>query len=197
MAERLDGRALDQLFHDGRTHNAWRDEEVPDALLHELVDLVKMGPTSANSLPGRFVFVKSAEAKARLEPHLSPGNRAKTMSAPVCAILAYDVAFYDRLGEYFPHEPDARSWFAGDPEGAEVHAFRNGSLQGGYFILAARALGLDTGPMSGFDNQGLDGEFFADTTFKSNFLCNLGIGDPAGLFDRSPRPDFAAISEIL
>lgn len=197
MTERLDERALNLLFRDARTHNAWNGEQVPDTLLHELVDLMKMGPTTANSLPGRIAFVKSPEAKERLKPHLSAGNLTKTMAAPVCAILAYDVAFYDRLAEYFPHEPDARNWFAGDPAGAEAHAFRNGSLQGGYFILAARALGLDTGPMSGFDTAGVDAEFFAGTTVKSNFLCNLGIGDPSGLFPRSPRPGFGDIAEIL
>lgn len=195
--DRLDEHTLNQMFRKARTHNAWRDSEVPDAVLRELLDLVKMGPTSANSLPARILFVKSAAAKGRLEPHLSAGNRAKTMAAPVCAILGYDIAFYKRLKEYFPHEPDAESWFSGDPKGAEVHAFRNGSLQGGYFILAARALGLDTGPMSGFDTAGVDAEFFAGTTVKSNFLCNLGSGDPAGLFDRSPRPGFDDIAEIL
>lgn len=195
--DRLDGRALDKLFREARTHNAWQAREIDDGVLHELIDLVKMGPTSANSLPGRVVFITSASAKARLEPHLSAGNRAKTMAAPVCAILGYDVRFYTRLPAYFPHEPDAESWFSGDPKAAEVHAFRNGSLQGGYFIMAARALGLDAGPMSGFDNDGIDKEFFAGTTIKSNFLCNLGIGDPSGLFGRSPRPGFDEIAEIL
>ena len=197
MARRLDARSLNQLFRSARSHDAWRSADVPDSILRDLVDLVKMGPTTANSLPARIIFVKSDEAKARLEPHVSAGNRDKTMTAPVCAILGYDVAFYDRLGEYFPHEPTARNWFTGDPEVAEEHAFRNGSLQGGYFILAARALGLDTGPMSGFDNAGVDKEFFAGTTVKSNFLCCLGAGDPNALIARSPRPDFDDIAEIL
>ncbi len=197
MAQRLDASALDQLFHAARSHSAWRDADVPDTVLHDLVDLVKMGPTTANSLPTRIVFVRSDTGKARLEPHVSAGNRDKTLTAPVCAILGYDVAFYDRLDAYFPHEPSARNWFAGDPGAAEVHAFRNGSLQGGYFILAARALGLDTGPMSGFDNAGVDAEFFANTTVRSNFLCCLGAGDPAQLIERSPRPEFSDIAEIL
>lgn len=197
MARRLDERTLDLLFRTARTHNAWTDEDVPDAVLHELVDLMKMGPTSANSQPARIVFVKSQSAKARLGPHLSPGNRKKTMAAPVCAIIGHDLEFYQRLAEYFPHEPEARGWFAGDARKAEATAFRNGSLQGGYLILAARALGLDTGPMSGFDNDGVDAEFFAGTTIRSNFLCNLGTGDPSALFARSPRPVFADIAEIL
>lgn len=197
MASKLDDQALNQLFRDARSHSAWTGGDIPDAVLHELVDLVKMGPTTANSLPARFVFVKSAAAKARLEPHVGAGNRDKTMSAPVCAIIGHDVAFYDRLAEYFPHEPDARNWFAGDPAAAEVHAFRNGSLQGGYLILAARALGLDCGPMSGFSNAGVDGEFFAGTTVKSNFLCCLGSGDAGALDPRSPRPAFDEIADIL
>lgn len=197
MAQRLDAHSLDQLFNVARSHSAWRSADVPDEVLRELVNLTKMGPTTANSQPGRIIFVKSAAAKARLEPHVSAGNRDKTLSAPVCAILGYDVAFYDRLGEYFPHEPTARNWFAGDPAAAEVHAFRNASLQGGYFILAARALGLDTGPMSGFDNAGVDREFFAGSTVKSNFLCCLGAGDTTQLIDRSPRPKFGDIAEIL
>lgn len=197
MAQRLDAHVLDQLFNAARSHSAWRSADVPDQVLRDLVDLTKMGPTTANSQPARIIFVRSPAAKARLEPHVSAGNREKTLSAPVCAILGYDVAFYDRLGDYFPHEPTARNWFAGDPDAAEVHAFRNASLQGGYFILAARALGLDTGPMSGFDNAGVDEEFFADSTVKSNFLCCLGAGDPEQLIARSPRPKFGEIAEII
>jgi 3-hydroxypropanoate dehydrogenase len=188
---------LNQIFLEARTHNKWLDRPVPDDLLQELVDLAKMGPTSANQSPARFVFVKTLEAKKRLEPHLSEGNRAKTMSAPVCAIIGYDMKFYEHLPKLFPHE-DAKSWFAGKPRREiEFSAFRNGTLQGGYFILAARALGLDTGPMSGFDNAGVDREFFRRTSIKSNFLCNLGYGDPSGLFPRSPRFSFDEMAKII
>lgn len=191
-------RALAQLFFEARTHNAWQDREVPDALLRALVDALKMGPTSANCSPARFVFVKSRAAKERLKPHLSEGNRDKTMAAPVTAIVGYDLKFYDHLNKLFPHEPDARSWFAGKGEDHVFsHAFRNGTLQGGYLILAARALGLDTGPMSGFDNAGVDREFFAGTDVKSNFLCNLGYGDPSVLFPRSPRFAFDEMAQIV
>jgi 3-hydroxypropanoate dehydrogenase len=158
---------------------------------------MKMGPTSANQSPARIVFVRSHEAKKRLEPYLSEGNRAKTMSAPVCAIIGYDMKFYEHLPKLFPHA-DAKSWFEGKPEAViESSAFRNGTLQGAYFIIAARALGLDTGGMSGFDNAGVDREFFAGTTVKSNFLCNLGYGDPAGLFPRSPRFTFEEIAKVV
>jgi 3-hydroxypropanoate dehydrogenase len=188
---------LNQIFLEARTHNKWLDRPVPDCLLHELVDLAKMGPTSANQSPARFVFVKTQEAKKRLEPHLSEGNRAKTMSAPVCAIIGYDMKFYEHLPKLFPHA-DAKSWFAGKPKREiEVSAFRNGTLQGAYFIIAARALGLDTGPMSGFDNAGVDREFFAGTSIKSNFLCSLGYGDPAALFPRSPRFSFDEMARII
>ncbi len=197
MAGRLDTRALDQLFLRARTHNKWQARDVADSMLKDLVDLMKMGPTSANSSPARLVFVKSPEAKQRLKPLLSDGNRAKAMSAPVTAIIGYDLKFYDHLGKLFPHEPDARGWFAGSEAGARTTAFRNGTLQGAYLILAARALGLDTGPMSGFDNAGVDREFFAGTDVKSNFICSLGYGDPAGLFPRSPRFDFAEIAKII
>jgi 3-hydroxypropanoate dehydrogenase len=155
-----------------------------------------MAPTSANCQPLRVVFVKSAEAKARLKPYLTPGNVTKTMDAPVTAILAYDTTFYEHLPKLFPHT-DARSWFAGKPDHIEKTAFRNGSMQAGYFILAARALGLDCGPMSGFDNAAVDADFLAGTTFKSNILVNLGYGDPAGLFPRSPRPAFDDMAKIV
>ncbi len=156
-----------------------------------------MGPTSANQSPARIVFVTSAEAKQRLSPHLSEGNRAKTMTAPVCAIIGYDLKFYDHLPMLFPHT-DAKSWFEGKPEKhIETSAFRNGTLQGAYFIIAARALGLDTGPMSGFDNAGVDREFFAGTSVKSNFLCSLGYGDPSGIFPRSPRFSFEEMAKII
>jgi 3-hydroxypropanoate dehydrogenase len=196
MPERLDHAALRQLFLDARTNNRWQARDVPDELLHELVDILKMGPTSANCLPARFLFVKSPEAKQRLKPFLSEGNADKTMKAPVCAIVGYDVEFYEWLPRLFPHT-DARKWFAGKPKHIEETAFRNGSLQGGYMILAARALGLDCGPMSGFDNAGVDAEFFAGTSIRSNFLCNLGYGDPAGVRPRGPRPSFDEIAKIV
>jgi 3-hydroxypropanoate dehydrogenase len=188
---------LDQIFLEARTHNKWQEKPVPDELLRRLIDILKMGPTSANQSPARIVFVKSAEAKARLAPHLSESNRAKTMSAPVCAIIGYDLRFYDHLPKLFPHT-DAKSWFDGKPaDKIEASAFRNGTLQGAYFIIAARALGLDTGPMSGFDNAGVDRDFFAGTSVRSNFLCNLGYGDASGIFPRSPRFSFEEIAKIV
>jgi 3-hydroxypropanoate dehydrogenase len=187
---------LDQIFRDARTHNAWRDQDVPDALLHELINLVKLGPTSANSSPARFLFVKSPEAKERLKPLLSEGNRDKTMKAPVCAIIGYDLDFYEHLPKLFPHT-DARSWFAGKDAKILDTAFRNGTLQGAYLIIAARALGLDCGPMSGFDNKGVDREFFAGTNIKSNFLCSVGYGDASVLFPRSPRFAFDEMARII
>jgi 3-hydroxypropanoate dehydrogenase len=185
----LDDRALDQIFRTARTQNKWLDRPVPDTQLQELYDLLKWAPTSANGSPARFVFVRTAEGKARLKPALSAGNLEKTMVAPVTVIVAHDLRFYDHLPRLFPHA-DARSWFAGSETLAEVTAFRNGTLQGAYLILAARAIGLDTGPMSGFDNAKVDAAFFAGTSWRSNFLINLGHGDPAGLFDRSPRLSF-------
>lgn len=196
MNTALNDAALKQLFLDARTHNGWLDKPVSDELLKQLHQLTVMGPTAVNSQPLRVVFVKSAEAKARLKPHLSPGNVDKTMAAPVTAIIASDYAFYEHLPTLFPHA-DAKSWYVGKEELIDTTAFRNSSLQGGYFILAARALGLDTGPMSGFDNAGVDKEFFAGTAIKSNFLVNLGYGDVAKLFPRSPRPAFADVSKIL
>ena len=188
--------ALDQLFNHARTQNKWLDRPVSDALLHELADLVKMGPTSANCSPARIVFVKSAAAKTRLKPHLSPGNVDKTMAAPVCAIIGYDIEFYEKLPKLFPHT-DARAWFAGKPAHIEATAFRNSTLQGAYLIMAARSLGIDTGGMSGFDQAGVDKEFFPGGKIKSNFLCNLGYGDPSGVMPRSPRFAFAEFCSIL
>ena len=196
MTGPLPDTSLAQLFHDARTHNAWLDKDVPDSLLHEIVDLLKLAPTSANCSPARFVFVKSHEAKERLKPFLSDGNRDKTMKAPVCAIIGYDLDFYEHLPKLFPHT-DARSWFAGKPEKIAETAFRNGTLQGAYFIMAARALGLDCGPMSGFDNAGVDRAFFGGTKVKSNFLCNLGYGDATALNPRSPRFAFDEMARIL
>jgi len=185
----VDDAALDVLFRDARTHFAWQDRPVEEAVLRTAWDLARMGPTSANSLPARIVFVVSAEAKAKLKPALIPTNVDKTMAAPVTAIVAYDLAFYEKLPQLFPHT-DARSWFVGRQELIEKTAFRNGSLQGAYFILAARAVGLDCGPMSGFDNAAVDAAFFAGTAIRSNFLCNLGYGDGSKLFARGPRLSF-------
>jgi 3-hydroxypropanoate dehydrogenase len=195
LSGKLPAACLDQLFRNARTHNSLIGE-VPDALLHELVDLLKLGPTSANCSPARLLFVKSREAKERLKPHLTEGNRDKTMKAPVCTIIGYDLDFYLYLPNLFPHT-NARSWFEGDEPKIFDTAFRNGTLQGAYLIMAARALGLDTGPMSGFDNAGVDREFFAATNIKSNFLCNLGHGDGEKLFARSPRFSFDEMAKII
>ncbi len=187
--------ALDQLFRHARTHNGWLDLPVSDEQLHALYDLWKMGPTSANCCPARVVFVRSAEAKEKLKPALSEKNRGKTMAAPVVAIVGMDIEFYEKLPQLFPHD-DARSWFAGKPKLIEDTAFRNSSLQGAYLILAARALGIDTGPMSGFDNARVDEAFFAGTTIRSNFICSLGYGNPEKLFPRSPRLPFDEACKI-
>ena len=196
MTHRVDDAALRALFFDARTQNAWQTRDVPDALLREVVDVMKWAPTSVNCSPARIVFVKSAEAKAKLKQHVMESNVEKTMAAPVTAIIGYDLAFFEHLPKLFPHT-DAKAWFIGNEEFARVSAIRNGTLQGGYFILAARALGLDCGPMSGFDNGGVDAAFFAGTQVKSNFLCNLGYGDPAGLFPRSPRFTFDEMAKII
>lgn len=188
--ETLDDAALDQLFRQARTQNKWTDRPVPDAKLREMYDLLKMAPTSANASPARFVFIRTPEGKAKLKPALSAGNLEKTMSAPVTVIVAHDLHFYDKLPQLFPHAPNARDWFTGSSYFAEQTAFRNGSLQGAYLILAARAVGLDAGPMSGFDTAKVDEAFFSGTNWKTNFLVNLGYGDPEGLFPRSPRLDF-------
>ena len=192
----VDEAALRQIFLDARTYNGWLDKPVSDDCLRQIVELMKMGPTSANCQPIRIRFLKSREAKERLRPFLMEGNVEKTMSAPVVAILAHDLEFHERLPRYFPHT-DAKSWFEGNPPLIEETAFRNGTLQAAYFIMAARALGLDCGPMSGFDQDGVNREFFAGTSIRANFLCNLGYGDPASLFERSPRPEFGEIAEIL
>ncbi|MBU6497573.1 MAG: malonic semialdehyde reductase [Rhodospirillales bacterium] len=185
----LDDAALDTLFRTARTHNKWTDQPVTDDELRAVFDLMKMGPTSANASPARFVFVRTKDAKDRLKPALSAGNTEKTMAAPVTVIVAHDPYFYDHLPRLFPHA-DAKSWFSGNPALAEETALRNAVLQGGYFILAARALGLDCGPMSGFDKSKVDDAFLFGRGWKSNFLINLGHGDPDGLFERSPRFDF-------
>lgn len=196
MKGKLTDAALDQLFRSARTHRAWLDKPVEESTLRELVELMNLGPTSINCLPARVVFVRSEEAKRRLEPHLSEGNRAKTMSAPVCAIIGYDTKFYEHLPRLAPHT-DASKWAKAGEDVLFDTAFRNSSLQGGYFILAARALGLDTGAMSGFDNEGVDREFFPDGRIKSNFLCNLGYGDETRLRPRAERLSFEEVAEIL
>jgi 3-hydroxypropanoate dehydrogenase len=196
MTKALDQAAFEQLFLEARTQNAWKEGEVSDETLRRLFDIVKMGPTSANCSPARYVFVKSPEAKERLKPHLSGGNLEKTMSAPVTVIIANDMEFYEHLPKLFPHT-DAKSWFTSNDDLIRDTAFRNATLQGGYMIIAARALGLDCGPMSGFDQAGVDEEFFKGTTYKSNFLLNLGHGDPSALFPRSPRFEFEDVASIL
>ena len=196
MSKAIDQQALDQLFFDARSHNEWLDKDVPGELLVALIDTMKMAPTSANCSPARFIFLKSQQAKERLKPHLSAGNQEKTMMAPVCAIIGTDQEFFEHLPRLFPHT-DARSWFEGKPDHSAQTAARNGTLQGAYLIIAARALGLDAGPMSGFDNEAVDKEFFAGTTINSNFLCSLGYGDEAKLFPRSPRFSFGDIAEII
>lgn len=186
----LDAAGLDLLFREAHTHNKFRDTPVSDETLRELYDLLKFGPTSANSSPARFVFIRAKEGKEKLRPALSAGNTDKTMAAPVTAIVAYDPKFFEQLPRLFPHNPDAISWFSGNDSLAATTAFRNGTLQGAYLIIAARALGLDTGPMSGFDNATVDAAFFAANGWRSNFLVNLGHGDPAGVHPRSPRLPF-------
>lgn len=192
----LTDAALGQLFTEARTRNAWSDRPVPEALLRRLYDLTKFGPTAVNATPARFVFLTSSEARARLAPHMSEANRAKTLQAPVNVIIGQDLAFAETLPMLFPHAPGAKDWFA-DPAAARETAFRNASLQGGYFLLAARALGLDVGPMSGFDPAGVKAEFFAGTTVEPNFIVNLGYGTDENLFPRSPRLGFEEAAEVL
>ena len=187
---------LAQLFTEARTRNAWSYRPVPEALLRQLYDLTKFGPTAVNNTPARFVFVTSPEAKARLIPLMSEGNQAKSMQAPVNVIIGMDVDFHEQLPTLFPHAPGARDWFA-DEAGRRETAFRNGSLQGGYFLLAARALGLDVGPMSGFDPAGVKAEFFPDSTVEPNFIVNLGYGTDENLFPRSPRLSFEDAAAML
>lgn len=192
----LDDRALDQLFREARTHNGWQNRPVPEALLREAVDLAKMGPTSANTSPMRVVFVRSKEGKERLKPALMPLNVEKTMQAPVTAIVAYDYGFPDLLPRLLPHT-DAKSWFVGNDALIADTAYRNGTLQGAYLLLALRAVGLDTGPMSGVDYAKIDAEFFAGTQVHTNFLINIGYGDTSKLFPRSPRLDFEEIARFV
>lgn len=192
----LDDWTLNRLFRDARTHGAWTHAPVTDDDLRRIWDLARMGPTSGNCSPARVLFLRSIEAKERLRPCLSPGNVEKTMAAPVTAIIGHDMAFFDLLPRLFPHAA-ARDWFAENPALADITAFRNGTLQAGYFILACRAVGLDAGPMSGFDNDAVDREFFAGTTIRSNILVNIGVGDAAMLHPRNPRLSFDEACKVL
>ena len=197
MGRRLDAAALDILFRSARTHRNWKAQPVPDALLRELYEVVRWGPTTNNTCPARFVFVVSQEAKLRLKAHLSAGNVEHTMAAPATAIIAYDMQFFEQMPKLSPNPAARDSWAKRPPAELQEAAFRNSSLQAGYFILAARALGLDCGPMSGFDNAGVDDEFFAGTAIKSNMLCNLGYGDEIGLRPRAGRLEFDEACRVL
>jgi 3-hydroxypropanoate dehydrogenase len=211
MSTVLNDEALDQLFREARTHNAWLDKPVSDETLRQLYDIMKWGPTSANASPARFLFLRSQQSKERLRSSLAPGNLEKTMTAPVTVIIAYDLLFYEKLQKLFPHHPAMRNLFAVNPQLIESTAKRNSSLQGAYLILAARAIGIDCGPMSGFDNskvdeeffgagkecEGCEQEFFPAGHVKSNFLCNLGYGDRSKLLPRSPRLEFNEACTLL
>ena len=194
---RADPATLRLILTDARTQNVWQQRDVADDLLKEIYQIMKMGPTSANCCPARIVFLKSQASRERLRSALKPNNIDKTMSAPVTAIIAHDTAFWKHAETMFPQNPGAQLTFKDNPTGSGIAAFRNGSLQGAYFLIAARAVGLDCGPMSGFDNALVDDEFFFDTTLKSNFLCNLGYGDPSKTFKRLPRFNFDEVCEIL
>lgn len=196
MSHAVNDEALDIVFRAARSQNKWLDKPVSPALLMAVYDLMRMGPTSANCSPARIVFLMSQESKLRLKPHLMASNVEKSMTAPAVAVIGYDLDFPKLLPRLFPHNPSAKDWF-NDPALRERTAFRNGTLQGAYFIVAARALGLDCGPMSGFDNGAVDKEFFAGTNVKSNFICGVGYGDPSGVFARSPRLEFDEACRIL
>jgi nitroreductase len=201
MGVPLSDEALDTIFLSARSYNGWLDKDVSEDQLREIFDLAKMGPTSANQQSLRVVWCKSSAAKQRLAQHAGENNRSKIITAPVCAILAMDVEFHEQLPWLFPHT-DARSWFAGDSAERRAvrreHAFRNATLQAAYLMIAARALGLDCGPMSGFDNAAVDADFFGDKpNLKSNFICSIGYGDPSSIFGRSPRPDFEKFNQVL
>ena len=192
----LSDTTLAQLFTEARTRNDFSDRPVSEDLIRKLYDLTKFGPTAANTTPARFLFITSPEAKARLSPHMSEGNREKTLSAPVNVIIAHDIEFHEQMPVLFPHNPDAKNWFA-DLEGRKASAGLNGSLQAGYFMIAARALGLDVGPMIGFDAAGVKAEFLADTTWEPSFVINLGYGTDEKMFPRFPRLDFDTAAKIL
>ena len=193
----VDQAPLNQLFHDARSYNGWQDTPVSAEQLHRLYDILKMGPTAFNCCPGRFVFLQTPAAKERIKPHLMPNNVIKTMTAPVLVIIAHDTRFFDHFAKLTPFRPENKDHFVNDEARANVVAFRNGSLQGAYLMLAARAVGLDCGPMSGFKNDGVDSEFFPAGHIKSNFICALGEGDPDSIFERLPRFEFDEVCEIL
>ncbi len=192
----INDEALDIIFRQARTRNGWEERPVSTTLMQAVYDLMKWGPTSANCSPARFVFVATTAGKERLKPYLAPGNVEKTMTAPCCVIIGNDMAFYEKLPQLFPHT-DAKAWFVGNEALIEKTAMRNGTLQGAYLMIAARALGLDCGPMSGFDNAGVDKEFFDGTTIKSNFICTIGYGTDKNLFPRSPRLAFDEACRIV
>jgi 3-hydroxypropanoate dehydrogenase len=193
----LPGASLDRLFRTARSYNAFEPEAIPGALIREMYELAKWGPTASNGNPARFRFLTTPEAKARLAPHMSSSNRPKTLAAPVNVIIAYDLEFWKLTPKLFPHKPEAGSWFASSPEAAQENALRNGSLQGAYLMMAARSLGLDCGPMSGFNNAKVDAAFFPGGKVKTNFLCNIGYGDHSKIFARSPRFEFDEICKIV
>jgi 3-hydroxypropanoate dehydrogenase len=193
----LNDHALDVLFREARTFNSWQDKEVSDVLIKSLYDLFKWGPTSMNCSPARLIFIKGKEAKERLEPYLMEGNKEKTMSAPVTAIIANDMRFFDQLPKLFPHNKEAKNIFEGKEGFIKDTAFRNATLQGAYLICAARSLGLDCGPMSGFNKKGVNEEFFKDQDIEANFLCNLGYGSTDSLYPRGPRLEFDEVCSIL
>ena len=197
MTTMLDDASLDLILRKARTQNGWLDKPVSDDQLRAIYDIMRLGPTSANSCPARILFLRTPEAKARLLPALSPGNVDKTKAAPVTAIIGYDTRFFELFPKLFPHRPEMKDAFANDPKNAEITAFRNGTLQGAYFIVAARAVGLDVGGMSGFDNAKVDAEFFPDGRVKSNFLCNVGHGDPAKVLPKLPRLDWDEACRLL
>jgi 3-hydroxypropanoate dehydrogenase len=197
MTTMLDDAGLDLILRKARTQNGWLDKPVRDDQLRAIYDIMRVGPTSANSCPARILFLRTPEAKARLLPALTPGNVDKTKAAPVTAIIGYDTRFFEFFPKLFPHRPEMKDAFANNPENAEITAFRNGTLQGAYFMIAARAIGLDVGGMSGFDNAKVDAEFFPDGRVKSNFLCNVGHGDPAKVMQKLPRLDWDEACRLL
>lgn len=200
MSDPLPSESLDQLFVSARTYSKWQDKDIEERLIRDTYDLMKFGPTSANCCPARFVFIRTPEAKERLAPHMDEGNREKTVKAPWTVIIANDLQFHEKIPELFPHNPGAKDWFK-DPQKRAETAFRNGSLQGAYFMMAARAMGLDCGPMSGFNRAGVDKEFFEGDpeteNWTANFICNLAYGEPGTVFPRSPRLEFETACKIL
>ncbi len=197
MKQAINDYALDQLFRTSRSHYGWLDGEISEQTIHAIFDLLSMGPTSVNGLPARFLFLKSESEKQRLVPHMLGNNAEKVTTAPVCVIIAYDLHFYEKLETTFGHDPKAKAMFVKNDQLNYETAFRNSSLQGAYFMMAARAIGLDCGPISGFINEGIDAEFFPDGKVKSNFICSIGVGDESKVFDRLPRLTFDQACKIL